>query len=190
MLKIDVEADKLLQLQTSDSPDYKKYLAIKAYTYLKRGYEKDNPIAKFEPDFLEKALELLEPIKQQKEGIRLFIEVLENIGLYYIDVKQYHEALKYLKKAVQGFELFKTKFADINKAAMDEWKLFECNSIISFCIASPFSENHHRLLALLYKCYDALNDVNMKLKYEIPSIQGRFFTSRNDIDSIVTIKCL
>lgn len=149
---------------------------MKAYTYISRGYKSFRSFMdKYNPDCLKVALDLLEPIKLQPEGINQYILVSQLLGLYHTNVFQQVTAIEYLKKAEQAYEEFKAKVTDVREA-MNEFKMFGVTNAKNLQLDKSLPKLHHTTMIYLYYHYNIYKNEKMKHKYAMPSIKGKLLT--------------
>lgn len=178
------------------SPEYNKFLAMKAYTYNLRGNSAtinkvvesmiNKTIPPFRPEFLEKTVGLLEPIRLNPVAVYLYVDALNILGTCYIMTEQ-QKSIEYLKKAEQTFEEFKGEVTNVNEA-LTPYEIFDVPREIQtlWCLMMA----HHYTSIFLYSCYDSVNNEQMKLKYVMLSIRAKIsidLSKNNGVSNINNI---
>lgn len=155
------EIDKEMPLP--ESKDYNRFLAMKAYTFTLQNNEGLR--------YSEKIISLLKPIKIQPESVYLYLMALNTVGSYQAESKELEMAIKTFKEAEKTYIEFMAK--DFINGPMNDFQLFgvihEPSTTQENCILFAF----HTTMFFLYKCYEASENHEMKLKYVMPSIKAK-----------------
>lgn len=158
-----------------ETPNYNKFLAMKAYTYTIRGSRQNFATNPNSYSFHEKVVKLLEPIKLEREAVFLYIDSLNLLGVSCKERMQLQKSLEFLTKAEKTFNEFVSKVGDANQA-MTPYKVFD--AIIEMGTKWDLNMIHNFTMNTLYNTYFQLKDQKMQLKYVIPSIRAIFALQR------------
>lgn len=180
-----------------DCLEYKKKLAMKAYTFNIRATlrmaQKTEVPKNSAPAMLQRSIRLLEPIKDSPEGIYLYVEAHNLLGSYSLSQEATTSALQFFKVAEKSYNSYKANQKD---GALNLYEIFDVNlNCISWTLETAFLYT----TSLIYFCYDRLDSPQMKYQYAIPSIKAKLeldmqetgFRPKETISQVISeLKCL
>ncbi|XP_063697451.1 uncharacterized protein LOC134828403 [Culicoides brevitarsis] len=183
----DLETEVDRQMPSPESPDYKKFLAMKAFSLNLRGSNAkkttDSSEIDYHPEFCMKSVEILEEIRLEPVAVYFYVDALNTLGTCYL-FKNPQKAVDYLSKAESTYNSFLKKVPDA-KEAFTPYKLFDVPREIKtlWCLLMA----HHYTSIFLFAAWSNVKNDSMKLKYAMPSIRAKISIDKSENQGIYVI---